>query len=185
MAHALTKEQLENLFWKVTMILLDLDPESTSQAVQKHVRISWPESDDGNSTWERNENTVFLRISPVQDDYNLYETDYKYNLQSDSLTEVVDYHRCFSINWVCYGPGSLEEADKIRAGIFRQDIRLLLRKNKLAFIPKVREPVRIPELDESGQWWERYDLTVNFYALTQHEFGSGMIETAPDVTIYY
>ena len=183
MSHALTKEQLENLLWRATMLILGLDPDSEDQAVQKRVRISWPLSDDGNSTWERNENTIFLRIAPTQSDYNLQDSDYIYDQENDSLTEVVEYHRCFSINWVCYGPGSLDEADKIRAGIFRQDIRLLLRQNKLAFIPRIREPVHIPEQDESGQWWERHDLTANFYALTLWEFESDMISEPPEVTI--
>ena len=183
MNHALTQTQLEDLFWRVTMLILGLDPESEDQAVQKRVRISWPSSDDGNSTWERNENTIFLRITPTPDDYNLQESEYTYDKENDSLTEVVDYHRCFSISWICYGPDSLDEADSIRAGIFRQDIRLLLRRNKLAFIPRVREPVRIPDQDESGQWWERYDLTANFYALTLREFESGMITEPPEVTI--
>ena len=44
---ALTQRQLEDLFWRAAILCLGLDPDDPSEAVQKRVRVSWPQSDTG------------------------------------------------------------------------------------------------------------------------------------------
>ncbi len=173
---ALTQRQLEDLFWRATVSCLGLDPDDPDESTQKRVRISWPQSDTGNSTWGREENVVFLRIAPTPDDYSrLRDIDHVYDSEGDTLTERVRYHRSFTVSWICYGPDSLEDADSIRIGILRDSVHSLLKESGVAILPNLPEPLRLTEPDESGDWWERYDLTASFYAYTTREYSEGMI----------
>ena len=177
----LTQKELEDLFWKATTMTLGLEPDADEEYIQKRVRISWPQSDTGNSDWQRDENVIFLRISPAPDDYTLLkDISHVYDPERDDMKEVVEYHRCYSINLVCYGPDSAADADAIRIGILRDPIKAFLRKSKVAIIPAIREPVRLPEIDASGDWWERYDVTATFYALAVREYHEGRIALPPD-----
>ena len=71
------------------------------------------------------------------------------------------------------------DADTIRIGILRAEIKRYLRDNGIAFKPDIREPVRMPELDESGDWWERNDLTAQCYILFSRDYTEGIIEHVP------
>ena len=174
----LTKEQIEDAFWNATVNVLGLDPDA--EATQCHVRISWPKGDAGNSSWKPDENIVFLRITPASDDYTVQrDITHIYHSACDALHEVVTYHRCFSVQWVCFGPDSGEDADAIRIGILRTEIGKYLRHYGIAMKPDIREPVRMPELDDSGDWWERHDLTAQCYILFSREYMEGMIEHVP------
>lgn len=174
----LTQKQIEDIFWAATVKTLGLDPEAS--AAQKRVRISWPKPGEESADWHREDDVIFLRITPVYDEYTIQEDiDHVYDSVKDTLKEVVNYHRCFSIQWVCYGPGSGEDADTIRIGILRESIKLYLKKNGIAMKPDIREPVRQPELDDSGDWWERSDLTAQCYILFSREYEEGIIESVP------
>lgn len=177
----LTKEQIEDAFWRATIMTLGLDPEA--EATQSRVRISWPKGDTGNSDWKRDENVIFLRITPAHDDYTIQkDITHAYDRESDTLREVVTYHRCFSIQWVCFGPQSGEDADAIRIGILRSEIKRYLQQSGIGIKPDIREPARMPELDESGDWWERNDLTAQCYILFTRDYEETAIEHVP-VTI--
>ena len=174
----LTQKQIEDAFWAATVKSLGLDP--AAEATQNRVRISWPKPGEESTTWQREDDVVFLRITPTSDDYTIQEDiEHVYDSVKDTLKEVVHYHRCFSIQWVCYGPGSGEDADMIRIGIKRESIKLYLKQNGIAIKPNIREPVRQPELDDSGDWWERHDLTAQCYILFSREYEEGIIESVP------
>ncbi len=178
---ALTQRQLEDLFWRATILCLGLDPDDPGEAVQKRVRVSWPQSDTGNSTWDRDENVVFLRIAPTPDDYSqLRDIEHVYDGGADILSERVTYHRAFTASFICYGPDSLEDADRIKIGILRDSVHSVLKAQGVAVQPAIREPLRLTEPDESGDWWERYDLSVSFYALTSREYAEEMITSLSD-----
>lgn len=178
----LSRNELEDIFWRATMICLGLDPDSKDEAVQKRVRISWPSSETGNTDWERNENVVFLRISPGLDEYGtLSDISYAHDADTDVLKEVVQYHRNHQIHWVCYGPDSDSDADRIRIGILRDAIRASMRKQNIAVQPHIREPIRMPEQDESGEWWERCDLTAQCYELVTREYAADYIDVPPSI----
>lgn len=180
----MTQRQLENLFWRATVMCLGLDPDSTDEAVHKRVRISWPSGETGSTNWLRDENTVFLRISPGLDSYgDLHEVDHAYDSASDQLKEVVRYHRCHQINWVCYGPDSDDDADAIRIGILRDAVHSFLKRHLVAVKPHIREPIRMDEQDESGEWWKRCDLTCECYELVTREYDIGYIAEPPDLYI--
>lgn len=180
----MTQRQLEDLFWRATVLCLGLDPNSTDEAVHKRVRISWPTSETGSSNWKRDENVVFLRISPGLDSYgDLHEIDHAYESESDQLKEVVRYYRCHQINWVCYGPDSDDDADTIRIGILRDAVHSFLKAHLVAIKPHIREPIRMDEQDESGEWWGRCDLTCECYELVTREYDIGYIAELPDLSI--
>ena len=180
----MTQKQLEDLFWRATVMCLGLNPDSEDEAVHKRVRISWPTSETGSSNWQRDENVVFLRISPGFDTYgDLHEIDHAYDDETDQLKEVVQYYRCHKINWVCYGPDSDDDADAIRIGILRDAVHSYLKRNMVAVKPHIREPLRMTEQDETGEWWERCDLHCECYQLVSREYDIGYIDVPPDIYI--
>lgn len=182
----MTQKQLEDLFWRATVLALGLDPDSEDETVHKRVRISWPTSDTGNSDWKRDENVVFLRISPGYDTYGtLHDIDHVYDPETDTQKEVVYYHRSHRITWVCYGPDSDNDADTIRIGILRDAVHSYLKAHKVAIQPHLREPVRAPEQDETGDWWERSDLEADFYQLVTREYPEDFINTAPNINVQH
>lgn len=180
----MTQKQLERLFWRATILCLGLDPDSTDEAVHKRVRISWPSSDTGNSNWKRDENVVFLRISPGNDPYgSVHDIDHVYDPETDTQKEIVRYHRSHRIVWVCYGPDADNDADTIRIGILRDAIHSMLKAQNVAIQPHLRDPVRVPEPDETGEWWDRYDLEADFYQLVTREYPEDFIDTAPNINV--
>lgn len=175
----LTQDQLENVLWKATVMALGLDPKRDD--VQKRVRISWPKSETGSTTWRRDENVTFLRITPGYDDYGtLHDSEYVSDPDTGLVKEVVTYHRTHSISWVCYGPDADNDADAIRIGIIRPAVRAMMAKQHLAMMAHIIEPVRINEPDEAGQWWERCDLTAQCYEYVRREYDAEEILVAPN-----
>ena len=182
----MTQRQLEDLFWRATVICLGLDPDSEDEAVHKRVRISWPTSETGSSNWGRDENVVFLRISPGYDSYGwVHDIDHVYDPETDTQKEVVRYHRSHRIVWVCYGPDSDNDADTIRIGIVRDAVHSMLKAHNVAIQPHLRDPARVPEQDETGEWWERCDLEADFYQLVTREYTEDIITAAPDINIQH
>ncbi len=176
----LTQKQIETVFWYATVYTLGLDP--VAEETQKRVRKTWPQSDLGNSNWEREDNVVFLRITPTYDDYAVQkDITHVYDSGNDTLYEQVDYHRCYSIQWVCYGPDSAEDADTLRIGILRDPVKAFLLKYGIAVKPNIRESVRNPEPDESGDWWERNDVMAQFYIKFSRKYAEGIIENIPAI----
>lgn len=178
----LSREQLEDVMWRITVLALDLDKEL--EYVQKRVRISWPTSETGNSSWNRDENVVFIRIVPGFDDYgNLHDQTYESDPETGTFREVVTYHRCYSVTWVCYGPDADADAENIRIGLFRADVQQYLHEKSLAFLPHIPPANRIPEPDEAGEWWERCDLTAQCYELVRREYAAKEMLVAPNIIL--
>lgn len=179
----LIRTELEDIFWRVTIKLLGMDPDSEDQAVQQRVRFQYPDGDMGNSDWKRNEDVIFLSISPTDEDYTLLREASFEEDSTGNLKEVVRYHKCHSLQWICYGPHCDEDADRIRIGILREPVRAYLRKNNLAVLSEIPQPIRISELDEAGQTWERTDLTARCYELAERSYPAAAIELPPEFHI--
>lgn len=180
----MTLTQLEDLFWRATIMCLGLDPDSADESVQKRVRISWPSSDTGSSNWQREENVVFLRISPAIDSFtDLIDVSHNYDTETNQLREIVQYYRCYQIHWVCYGPQSDVDADIIRIGILRNAVHTYLMQHNVAVKPHIREAMRTTEQDETGEWWERHDLTCECYILVSRAYDVGHVDSPPDINI--
>jgi hypothetical protein len=153
----LTKLQIEDLFFSLTMQILGLDP--AAPANKSRIRMTWPTG--GSPAWEIGEDVTFLLVNydddPVtrQMEVSYAESDADYADQSTSYTRVL------RIDWICYGPNSFGDADTIRAGLFSAAMKLQLTAANLALITDVSMPTRTPEL-YNGQWWERSSLTARF-----------------------
>ena len=180
----LTQNELENAIWRATMMVLGYDPDSSDQSIQSRVRISWPLSDMGSPNWSRDEETVFIRITPTADDYTRL-WDITYSATDSGLVENVSNHEHYEIEWVCYGVGALETANKLRFGLLRENIRAYLQGQNLAFKSVIDVPVRLMEQDRSGDWWNRFDVRARCYVLAQRQYSEGFIEHTPDITTYY
>lgn len=178
----MTRSQLENVIWRATVLCLGLDPDVASS--QKRVRISWPKGETGNSNWGREEDVVFLRVSPGPDPFGtLRDTRHVTDPETGDAIEVVSYQRSIRIVWICYGPNSDEDADLIRIGLFRDAVHAYLMGNRLAIQPHIREPIRVPELDDTGEWWERCDLTADGYEGVAREYTEDYIDVAPQINL--
>lgn len=176
----MTRAQIENVVWMATVMTLDLDPEAT--ATQSAVRISWPLSDSGNPNWGRNENVVFIRLAPYNDDYSsLWDLSHADN--NGEYVETVANHEAYEVTWVCYGSEALEYAQKIRYGLGRDNIRAYLNAQSMAFKPVILQPVYMPEQDRSGAWWERHDVRAQMYVRHVRQYSEGFIDTTPNISI--
>ncbi len=174
-----TKRQLEDVIWKATIMALGLD--DSQPEVQNRVRISRPESDLTNGIWERTENIVFLRVMPGFDEISTQHDSEVVEDEHGKVIERVSYHRAHALSWICYGPDSYNDADTIRIGLLRPDVMHYLRTNRIGLSPRITEPVNVPEPDEAGLWWDRYDLSANCYELVCREYAIGDIRVAPNV----
>ena len=178
----MTQTELETVFWCATMQCLGLDPDTDRQSEQKRVRISWPSADIGSSNWLRDENVVFLRVSPSLDTYgDLHDIAYELVEKTDRFKEVITYHRDYTVLWVCYGPACDADADAIRIGILREPMHSDLLSRNVAVQPHIRQPVRMPEQDQSGEWWERCDLTAECYVLDTRSYDADFIDAVPAI----
>ena len=163
----MTQRQLEDVVWTATVMALGLDP--TSEETQSAVRISWPLTEENSPNWLRTENVVFIRVEPYSDDYStLWETSHADS--NDGFKEAVANHEAYETLWLCYGPDSLEQAQKLRYGLGRESIRAYLNAQSVAFWPHLQMPTHVPEQDRSGAWWERYDVRAPMYVKGMRQY---------------
>lgn len=177
-----SRRQLEDIFFVATAMALGINPDPLCKESAKRIRFSWPDST--NSDWKHNDDVVFLRISPRSDPYG-EQQDITYDEgEGGTLKEVVRYHRCHSIDWVCYGPNSDQDADAIRIGILSTPVHDYLMRNSIAILPEIGDPIRFPEQDAGGEWWQRYDLHADMYEGARREYEISRITEPPDITIF-
>lgn len=178
----MNQHQIEDVFWRATVMCLGLDPDAP--ASQDRVRISWPKGELGNSDWKIDEDVVFLRVSTGTDPYGTaQDVLYIDDPETGEAKEVVGYQRSIRVNWVCYGPNADESADRIRIGLHRDAVHSYLIGNNIAVQPHIREPVRVPEPDDAGEWWERSDLFADCYEGVVREYPADTIDVAPEINI--
>jgi hypothetical protein len=173
----LTREQLEDLFWRLTTQILGFDPDLPTNASK--VRISWPT--DGAPTWKITEDVTFIRIGEQDDPINILRDTLTESNGPSTGIQSTGQTRVIRVHWLCYGPSSFDNAFKIRNLLFAQQYREPLSVNQIYLIPEIDTPRRLPEL-RSGQWWERTDLAANFNELIRFETTVPLIESV-EVTI--
>jgi hypothetical protein len=83
-------------------------------------------------------------------------------LLQENGRRVVTRVRPLEVLWICYGQSAWEDCETIRRRVLDADIKARLRAAAVYPLPHVAEPIRAPELFE-GAWWERSDLTAQFY----------------------
>lgn len=158
----MTISELETAFWTITMTMLGYDPASTSSNILGKVRTDWPTL--GQPEFDVTEDLVFLKVVPVDDNYNRIRDMSWVPTDSTGVTlaETYTYTRVIGVSWICYGPNSNEAAQTIRNKMFyATDV---LDGYGLYLIPDTAEPQRAPE-EFNQLWWERTDLFMKFNTL--------------------
>jgi hypothetical protein len=169
----LTKTQLEDLFWRMTMIALGYnpddyvdipadpdDPESepiTVDPVTMPVRLAWLTA--GTPAWGITEDVTFIHIGEADHDINK-QIDVSYNQNSEDVSladQSSSQTRVLNISWIFYGPNSFDNAFMFKRKLFDPSIRGITSPYLINLVPNVTAPQRRPEMF-SGQWWERTDL---------------------------
>lgn len=179
----LTTEQLEDLFWKVTMRILGYDPEVYNDPdhppASMPVRISWPT--DGAPAWKIDEDIAFIRVGEEADDINLTRDTILSERDEDSADQLTGQTRVIRVHWLLYGPNSLNNASQIRNGLFVDQYRSQLTKNNMYLVPRIKTPQRLPEL-YGGRWWERADIAASFNELIRYDSVVPYLKSA-DITV--
>ena len=148
---------LEDFFQNLTVQILGLDPRAL--ASQSRVRIEWPRN--GAPAWKIDEDVAFLLVN-FDDDPITRQMEVTYGTQDDAnAARALNYTRVLRVSWICYGPNSFNDVNKIRTGLFLPQFAQQLRANDLALITDVPSPIRGPELF-NGQWWERSSFYARF-----------------------
>ncbi|WP_371378908.1 aldehyde dehydrogenase [Sporomusa aerivorans] len=172
-------KQLEKLFWQATMQILGLDP-TIPENVNK-VRRTY--STDGQPAWKIDEDVVFIRLFEKEDDYTK-QLDSVYEPRASTVIKQSARTRVWEVQYVAYGPVAHANINKIKDGVFRQDVKRLLSASSVFLIPNLPTCKRVPELF-GGQWWNRWDTSLNFnelYRLPDEDVGR--IESVSVATYY-
>lgn len=160
--------RLEDLFGDmVEMIVQDYIP-------QKNIRMTYPTG--GQPSWGIDENVVFIRLFEKEDEYTK-QLDNIYEAENGTVIKKSTRTRVWEVQLVVYGPLSSNTVNKIKDGVFRQDVKHLLAKSGVFLITNMPTCKRVPEL-LGEQWWNRWDLSLNFNELYQlADEDLGRIET--------
>lgn len=155
---------LEDLFGDVTELIIgkDIPPDN--------IRLTYPQ--DGQPNWAINEDIVFIRLFEKEDEYakqldSIYESERATVIKKSARTRV------WEVQYVVYGPSANTNINKLKDGVFRQDVKRLLSGNGVFLIPDLSPCRRVPELF-AGQWWNRWDLSLSFnelYSLPDEDVG--------------
>lgn len=149
----LSLSEIEDIIWNCTIRNLGLDP--VDKGSQKRIRIGYPT--EGAPAWKRTENVGFILVSLANDPVaQQIEMSYK-NASSTTIDQVSSYTRVIQVSWTFYGPSSFDDADRVRAGLFRSPLSFA----PLHLVTDVPSPVRLPEMF-GGQWWERSSFSARF-----------------------
>ncbi len=181
-----TTEQIEDFFWQLTMRILGYKPDEfndeNNPPAFMPVRLSWPVT--GAPAWKISENVVFIRLTPHEDDDYARQLDSSYEPEHGTVIKKATRTRIWEAQFIAYGPNAQTSVNKIKDGVFRQDMKRLLSANSVFLIPDLPPCRRVPELF-GGQWWNRWDLSLTFNELYQlPDEDVGRIESVA-ITAYY
>lgn len=172
----MTITELENTFWTITMDILGYD--TSDKSLQNKVRIDWPTQ--GQPSFNVSEDVIFLKIVPIDDNYNrIRDMSWdKTDSTGNTLTETYTYTRVINVAWICYGPNSNTNAQTIRNKMFYDTFTDLLDGYSLYLIPSTSEPTRVPE-EFNNLWWERTDLEMKFNNIVTDTVNVSSIGSVP------
>ena len=171
-----TSKDMESIFASVVMTILKLDPNTS----HKRVRFPWGSNissvmNSSAPAWKKNEDVCFIYALPQDDSYNRQRNRRYVDRGGRDLVEIEEYTDVHYLNFVNYGPKAYECARDIRDGLFRHEIRRLLRENNFFLISDVPAIVRVPELVQ-GEWWNRVDVSARFNEFVRREYEMPVIE---------
>ena len=145
------------------------------------VRIGWQKQ--GQPGPPIDEDTVTIRCDCADDDFSRLRdcvdaTSGILNVTTDVYTVV------WRVYWTFYGPSGIDRARAVRSALVTiQQFADILATCNLYVNPSIARPVRVPEENGTGQWWERNDLVVEFNEKVTETYTVGTV-TNVDVSIY-
>jgi len=163
-----TSIEIEDIFREVVCTIFGLGPESN------HDRIRFPWGSDlltgvGSAPdWDHMADVCFIYALPHDDAYNRQRNRRNVYRDGPDMVQLDEHTDVHNILFVNYGPNAYECARGIRDGLFRNDIRAMLKGNRFSIVTDVPAPRRIPELYD-GEWWNRVDLNATFYEFVRLE----------------
>jgi hypothetical protein len=164
----LTFAELRKLFYDLTVAMVDSETQ---------VRMSWPTG--GAPAFDINDKMAFIRIADVASTYHVpQELKYEQIGSPEEGNMQVHYTRTLRITWVLYGSNSWDDGVSLRTKIFYQTNHDILARQKIYLVPSFDPPKRVPELFE-GLWYERVDLTMDFYEKILINYAVPSILTVP------
>ncbi|MDU5080232.1 LIC_12616 family protein [uncultured Tissierella sp.] len=164
--------EIEEIFWSITMLMLGLNPDSKDEKEISRVRTIWPTS--GAPAWKIDEDICFLSITQ-RDDLINRQRNVRHEEIEGQLTRIMEYTRVVNCAYILYGPNSYDHAELLQHSLFLPQYKEMFNQNHLYLVPDIVAPVRAPELF-SGQWWERSDFEVNFNLYVRREQAVDYIE---------
>ena len=168
--------QIENLVQDVTTQMLGYNIIDNPDKV----RVAWPTG--GAPAWKIQDDVVFVKVTPIPDNYTRQRHVSYSEYNSTLVNKTVKQTRVYSIKWICYGPNSCENIEKINSGVWLQQFRELMAQKNMYLVTEVDMPVRFPEL-YNGQWWDRYDLEAKYYEGTERNVSVGKFDSINIVVV--
>lgn len=170
-----TVEQIEDMFREIVLTILNMNVDSN------HGRVRFPWGSDLSAGVDsapgsnRKVDVCYIYELPCDDAYNR-QRDIRYvDLGGCDLTARDEHTDVHSILFVNYGPNAYDCARNIRDGLFRDDIRRILKQNHFAMVTDVPSIRRAPEL-KNGEWWNRVDFNAIFNEFIRRESVMPIIE---------
>jgi hypothetical protein len=152
---ALTVPQITQLFQTLTCGMLGIVPVNYAL-----VKIEWPVQGQP-FTQSPSQNCCYLNCVPHDVEYNrvrdMWETG-----TVEQIVQNWEYTRGWRVNWVFYGPASVDQARQVWDATFLDWVYDQLSLSSLYFVNDPAEPVRMPE-EFNAQWWERSDFNIVLY----------------------
>lgn len=158
-----TLPQLNILFQAVLLRMLGYEktgsPADYSREAYAAVRVAWPTY--GAPAWKVTEDVAFIQVSEDDDPINRQRETKLTTVGEFVLDEATSYTRVVNLMAIFYGPNSFDNAQLLRDGVFKDEYRFILNKERIYPIPDIVSPRRAPEAFQS-QWWERTDIELRF-----------------------
>lgn len=163
-----------------------LSPSSEEASVL--IREAWQDPEN-NPRPPRDANVIYYSVLPdpaAREDPPAYAGE---NPAAASHVPAVSRFTAWSLQIVCYGPGALENAKRIRSLLFLDGAgypRAILRKAGIRPVPDPNAPVLLHE-PEGSLWRRRADLTVSLRMEEKesHPARRGAVALPPPVVIHH
>lgn len=146
------------------------------------VRIGWQQ--EGQPFNRITQDVVYVMATEIDDPYDRLRDQQVMVNDDDTVVDLVStYVRVWECSWEFYGPNSYDRARRVRSGLFTEQAGFLLGSSQLSMITDPGPPLRAPEVDKAGQWWERVDFSCRFNELvTEQEMVANI--TASEIRLY-
>lgn len=164
---SLNKDQVQTLMQGVTLEMLGIDSETDQNAYAK-VRIAF--QGQGQPVSSPDEDVVTLWAREVDEPYNRVRDVENATNDATTVRSTTTFTLGWEVSWIIYGPNSGRAANLIRSGLFKQDVHDELAGSNIYLIPDIAAPARVPETNDTGEWFERVDFSARFYeGVTEQE----------------